>query len=69
MGVLQRRKQEAAKSKVWARSKAETLMESLPHYQPLRYLFLHEKFFQFLNLVSRRERANELSFLPSDPSK
>lgn len=44
MGVLQRRKQKAAKNKVWTRSKAETLMEALPQYQPLRYLFLHEKF-------------------------
>lgn len=50
-------------------SEAATLMETLPHYQPLSHLFSHEKFFRLLNLVSRRDRANELSFLSSDPSK
>lgn len=60
------RRQQRVKS--WTRSKAATLMETLPRYQPLRYLFLHEQFFWFLNLVGRRDRANELSFLPSDPS-
>lgn len=60
------RRQQRVKS--WTRSKAATLMETLPRYQPLRYLFLHEQFFWFLNLVGRRDRANELSFPPSDPS-
>lgn len=61
------RRQQRVKS--WTRSKAETWMETLPRYQLLRYLFLHEKFFWFLNLFSRRDRTNELSFVPSDPSK
>lgn len=61
------RRQQRVKS--WTRSKAETWMETLPRYQLLRYLVLHEKFFWFLNLFSRRDRTNELSFVPSDPSK
>lgn len=45
--VFYRGGNKAAKNKVWTRSKAETLMETL--------LFLQEKFFWFLNLVSRRD--------------
>lgn len=53
---------------VWTGSEAATLMETLPYYQLRSHLLSCERFFWSLSLVNRRYRANELSFLPSDPS-